>query len=82
MRASIPHALRERRAGRKRHRPADPANAAALAAPLTSDPAVERAREAGGPVDHASYSCACGCVFVASVSTTVSCPHCDTGQVW
>ena len=46
------------------------------------DPAVARAREAGGPVDHASYSCGCGYLFVAAVSTTVLCPHCGTGQAW
>jgi hypothetical protein len=46
------------------------------------DHAVARAREAGGPVDHASYSCECGYLFVAPVSTTVLCPHCGTGQAW
>ncbi len=46
------------------------------------DPAVRRAREAGGPVDHASYTCACGYLFYASVSTTVTCPHCGAGQAW
>jgi hypothetical protein len=46
------------------------------------DPAVARVREAGGPVDHASYSCQCGCVFDAPVSTTVCCPHCGVGQAW
>jgi hypothetical protein len=39
-------------------------------------------RDAGGPVDKASYSCECGCVFVAAVSTTVKCPHCEAGQTW
>ncbi len=46
------------------------------------DQAVARGREAGGPVDHASYSCQCGYLFVAPVSTTVMCPHCGTGQAW
>jgi hypothetical protein len=46
------------------------------------DPAVLRVREAGGPVDHAAYSCECGYFFSAAVSTTVSCPHCGTGQAW
>jgi len=46
------------------------------------DPAVQRARQAGGPVDHASYSCQCGYLFRAEVSTTVTCPHCGAGQAW
>jgi len=46
------------------------------------DPVVARVREAGGPVDNASYSCGCGYVFCASVSTTVTCPHCGVGQAW
>lgn len=41
-----------------------------------------RAREAGGPIDNASYSCECGLVFAAAVSTTVSCPHCGADQAW
>jgi hypothetical protein len=46
------------------------------------DAAVERAREAGGPMDEASYTCACGYLFSAPVSTSVSCPHCGAGQAW
>jgi len=42
----------------------------------------ERVREAGGPVDRASYSCGCGYVFSAPVSTTVACPHCGSEQAW
>ena len=41
-----------------------------------------RAREAGGPDDRATYTCACGYVFEADVSTSVACPHCGTGQAW
>jgi len=48
----------------------------------TADPAVRRVREAGGPVDRASYTCQCGYLFSAAVSTTVSCPHCGTDQAW
>jgi predicted enzyme related to lactoylglutathione lyase len=57
---------------------------AALAPPMARDcdPAVERVREAGGPVDRAIYSCQCGCLFRAAVSTTVPCPHCGTDQAW
>jgi hypothetical protein len=46
------------------------------------DVAVQRVREAGGPVDHACYACACGLLFQARVSTTVTCPHCGAGQAW
>jgi hypothetical protein len=41
-----------------------------------------RSREAGGPQDSACYECECGFVFSASVSTSVSCPHCGQGQAW
>jgi len=47
-----------------------------------ADPAVRRVREAGGPTDRASYTCECGLLFSAEVSTTVTCPHCGTGQAW
>jgi hypothetical protein len=46
------------------------------------DPAVEKVRRAGGPLDEAVYTCACGYLFSAAVSTTVRCPHCGTGQAW
>jgi len=91
MRPSILHPLGDRRYSRRQGRPvrigrrdraegrgADhrPPESVAI------DPAVARARAAGGPVDHASYSCGCGYLFVAAVSTTVLCPHCGTGQAW
>jgi hypothetical protein len=41
-----------------------------------------RLRAAGGPDDTATYHCACGFVFEADVSTSVSCPHCGSGQAW
>jgi hypothetical protein len=47
-----------------------------------ADPAVLRVREAGGPIDQASYTCECGYLFSAAVSTTVSCPHCGADQAW
>lgn len=62
-----------------------------LAAPTTSlasaiapdyDIAVRRVRAAGGPLDEACYSCECGYVFAASVSTDVCCPHCGARQAW
>jgi hypothetical protein len=47
-----------------------------------TDTAVQRVRDAGGPVDRASYACHCGLLFEAKVSTTVMCPHCGAGQAW
>jgi hypothetical protein len=44
--------------------------------------AERRARESGGPEDHATYTCTCGYVFQAKVSTSVACPHCGAGQAW
>jgi hypothetical protein len=83
VRANIPHTIRERRPLRKRRgRRAAGTPQAVTSAPGSSDRAVQRARDAGGPVDHASYNCECGYVFVAPVSTTVKCPHCDSGQAW
>jgi hypothetical protein len=46
------------------------------------DPAAQRVRQAGGPVDLASYTCSCGYLFSASVSTSVVCPHCGADQAW
>ncbi|TMK99412.1 MAG: hypothetical protein E6G34_02370 [Actinobacteria bacterium] len=46
------------------------------------DLAVQRARAAGGPMDRASYACECGYLFLAAVSTTVACPHCQATQAW
>ena len=45
-------------------------------------PAERRLRDAGGPEDRATYGCACGCLFQAPVSTSVSCPVCGGGQAW
>jgi hypothetical protein len=39
-------------------------------------------RESGGPDDRAMYTCSCGYVFEADVTTTVTCPHCGCGQAW
>ena len=82
MRASIPQPLAKRLPSRRnQHRcPAQPAEAAHHAAP--TDPAVQRVRHAGGPTDRASYTCECGYMFLAPVSTTVACPHCHTPQAW
>jgi len=85
LRERIPRRLRERRhLRRSRNRPpAASRHAPALSpAPGPSDLAVQRVREAGGPVDRACYSCECGYVFLAPVSTTVMCPNCEAGQAW
>ena len=55
-------------------------NANDVSAQLDID--AQRVREAGGPLDHALYSCACGYVFDAAVTTTVACPHCGDSQAW
>jgi hypothetical protein len=44
--------------------------------------AERRHRECVAPEDTAHYSCSCGFQFQAAVSTSVSCPHCGTGQAW
>ena len=41
-----------------------------------------RMRESGGPDDRALYTCSCGYVFEADVTTSVTCPHCGSGQAW
>jgi predicted Zn-ribbon and HTH transcriptional regulator len=90
MRASLSQTLRRQRSREGRHAHALVATAAVPAQELaeiaafvaTADPAVERVREAGGPVDEASYNCHCGFVFRAPVSTTVLCPHCRAQQAW
>jgi len=50
--------------------------------PEPMHPAERRMRDAGGPDDRATYSCGCGFLFEASVSTSVQCPHCRTVQAW
>jgi hypothetical protein len=50
---------------------------------LVDEHAAERRhRESVAPEDSALYSCSCGFQFTAAVSTSVSCPHCGTGQAW
>jgi len=80
------HPLAERHSRRRRpprrgsslhKRQVEPARA-----PEPRDIAVERVRAAGGPLDEASYTCQCGYLFAAPVSTTVACPHCGTSQAW
>jgi hypothetical protein len=95
MRASLLHPLREpRHARRHRRRRGREQDAQAVEPDLTEatvavaepahtcDPAAQRVRQAGGPVDLASYTCSCGYLFSASVSTSVVCPHCGADQAW
>jgi hypothetical protein len=88
MRPSLLHPLVERHSHRRR-----PERQAVLAhkhkrapepTPVSEprDIAVERVRAAGGPLDQASYTCECGYLFAAPVSTTVVCPHCSAEQAW
>ena len=39
-------------------------------------------RQATAPQDQAMYTCECGFVFEAQVSTSVGCPHCGGAQAW
>jgi rubrerythrin len=73
-----PSETRHREGGlRRRHAPARPQ-------PVADDegPEKRRARESGGPDDRAMYTCSCGYVFEADVTTSVACPHCGAGQAW
>lgn len=45
-------------------------------------PAPGRRRELGPVQDQALYTCECGFVFKATVSTSVGCPHCGGTQAW
>ena len=78
MRQKLLHPLRERPRRRDHQR----VELRVIAPSRPGDPAVARVREAGGPEDEASYTCGCGYLFCASVSTTVVCPHCGAGQAW
>jgi hypothetical protein len=87
MRPGLLHTLsgsRDRRRHRGRHATTtpSPAPATSVAVSRPADPAAQRARAAGGPIDRAAYTCECGYVFSAPVSTTVHCPHCGAGQAW
>jgi hypothetical protein len=42
----------------------------------------ERNKRANVSQDAALYSCQCGYVFKAEVTTSVGCPHCGTDQAW
>ncbi len=42
----------------------------------------ERAKRANVNQDAATYTCTCGFVFMAPVTTSVDCPHCGCAQAW
>jgi hypothetical protein len=42
----------------------------------------ERNQRANVSQDAALYSCECGYVFKAEVTTSVGCPHCGVAQAW
>ena len=64
---------RTRRGGR--HPVAQPGSGQAQPAPRSR-------RQGGASQDQALYSCSCGYVFNAAVSTSVGCPHCGGTQAW
>src|SRR5512132_1045006 len=64
---------------RRRHVPTRPEPVERPADHLFAE---RRARESGGPDDRAMYTCSCGYVFEADVTTSVACPHCGAGQAW
>jgi predicted Zn-ribbon and HTH transcriptional regulator len=45
-------------------------------------PGRERNKRANVSEDAALYSCQCGYVFKAEVTTSVGCPHCGSAQAW
>lgn len=48
----------------------------------TTAPVRERNKRANVSQDAALYTCSCGYVFTAAVTTSVGCPHCGTSQAW
>jgi hypothetical protein len=66
---------------RRPARPDRPRPVERVASPKPSAPNRD-ARRGGGPEDRALYSCMCGFVFTAAVTTSVDCPHCGTQQAW
>ena len=72
------HPTASRRRGRRR----DPRRNDFQVADLRPATPVPRRPRADSPQDSATYSCQCGFVFVATVSTSVACPHCGSAQAW
>ncbi len=74
--------LLQARVARRHSRRQRRGHAAPVPVALERDRALQRAREAGGPLDHACYACPCGRLFDAPVSTSVLCPGCGAPQAW
>jgi hypothetical protein len=62
--------------------PRSPARATHQPQGPVDDGSPERRHLHGQVEDSATYTCQCGYVFEALVSTTVDCPHCGDGQAW
>jgi hypothetical protein len=45
-------------------------------------PGRDRDQRANATQDAALYTCSCGYIFKAAVTTSVGCPHCGTDQAW
>lgn len=73
---------RARLRARRTRRAARPAARVTAVEVVQADTEESRVRAAGGPEDLATYTCSCGLMFSAPVSTTVACPHCGAGQAW
>jgi hypothetical protein len=73
---------RDERPGRVAGRSAGPSTALQPTAAAPQAVPARRQRTAGMTQDSALYTCQCGFVFEASVSTSVGCPHCGGTQAW
>ncbi len=84
MRARIPQTFQRPRPAppRRGHQRSDRPEPVATPEPCVPPDPEARVREAGGPEDRACYTCTCGMVFEAAVSTSVACPHCGGRQAW
>ena len=77
--------IRRHRNGRPEHvtgRGDSPATAADVTDSDQGTASARRRRDAGVTQDLAVYTCQCGFVFEALVSTSVGCPHCGDSQAW
>jgi hypothetical protein len=67
----------------RRNRNNEPKRTSAGApAPKPDRPVTRTRRLEPATEDEAMYSCGCGFVFQAAVSTSVGCPHCGDSQAW
>jgi hypothetical protein len=60
----------------------EPTGVADLASSAEDAGTSEPHGEADPSLDVALYSCSCGLVFEAPVSTSVGCPHCGVHLAW